>query len=308
MISLFLLLLASIFFPGVIIKTKAKFSGRKGPGILQPWRDIFRLLKKGNVFSTSSSYVFQIAASVYLASVITAMFMIPFEENTSFISFQGDFVLFAYFLGLGRFLLVASALDVSSGFEGMGANREVFYALLVEPAFFILIGSLAMFTGYNSFEDIFRELHFSSYFSLVIGLIAAYVLSQITLIETSRLPVDDPLTHLELTMVHEVMVLDHSGFDLGIIKMANIFKFVIFGMLSANCLIPQDLGLSTPELNLFVRILIFLAMQVTFAVGIGYVESFRARNKMVMNAQYILSISAIATILIFVVMIINNSI
>jgi formate hydrogenlyase subunit 4 len=307
MTSFLLLLIASTFFPGVIVKTKAKLSGRKGPGIVQPWLDIFRLLKKGNVFSTSSSYVFQIAAAVYLASVITAMFMIPFEENTSFISFPGDFVLFAYFLGLGRFLLVASALDVSSGFEGMGANREVFYSLLVEPAFFILIGSLAMFTGYNSFESIFSTLHFTSYFSVVIGLIAAYVLGQITLIETSRLPVDDPLTHLELTMVHEVIVLDHSGFDLGIIKLANIFKFVIFGMLSANCLIPQEFSFVPASINLVVRIVIFLALQVVLAVGIGYIESFRARNKMAMNAQYILSISAIATILIFVVMIINNN-
>jgi formate hydrogenlyase subunit 4 len=235
------------------------------------------------------------------------MLMIPFEENTSFISFPGDFVLFAYFLGLGRFLLVAAALDVSSGFEGMGANREVFYSLLAEPAFFILIGSLAMFTGYNSFESIFGALQFTSYFSLVIGFIATYVLGQITLIETSRLPVDDPLTHLELTMVHEVIVLDHSGFDLGIIKLSNIFKMVIFGMLSANCLVPQELGFVPTELNLPARILIYLGLQVVFAVGIGYIESFRARNKMAMNAQYILSISAIATILIFVVMIINNN-
>src|SRR5258708_14048213 len=156
MMSLILLLTASVFFPGVIVKVKAKFSGRKGPGILQPWLDIFRLLKKGNVFSTSSSFVFQVAAAVYLAAAITAMFMIPFEENTSLISFQGDFVMFAYFLGLGRFLLVASALDVSSGFEGMGANREVFYALLVEPVYFILFGCLAFFTVFISFTEFFK--------------------------------------------------------------------------------------------------------------------------------------------------------
>jgi formate hydrogenlyase subunit 4 len=299
MLSLILILLSASYFPGVIVKTKAIFSGRKGPGILQPWFDIYRLLKKGSVYSTASSFVFQMGAPVYLATVLIAALFIPFEESHAIISFSGDFVLFAYILGLGRFLLIISALDVSSGFEGMGANREAFYSLLMEPAFFILMGSLAMFTGYTSFHDIFANLHYYSYFSFIIAITSAYVLANITLVETSRLPVDDPLTHLELTMVHEVMVLDHSGFDLGIIKIANNLKFILFSMLSANCLIPQSL-------NLWVRIIILLIMQVGFAAGIGWFESFRARNKMAMNAQYILSTNAVAIILIFVAMIIKN--
>src|SRR5258708_8240954 len=218
MLSLILILAAAVYFPGVIIKSKALFSGCKGCGILQPWVDIFRLVKKGSVYSTASSFVFQIAAPVYLTTVLVALLFVPFEENNVVFSFSGDFVFFAYLLGLGRFLLILSALDVSSGFEGMGANREAFYSMLMEPAFFILLGSLAMFTGYTSFHDIFANLYFSDYFSIIIALIAGFVLVNITLVETSRLPVDDPLTHLELTMVHEVMVLDHSGFDLGIIK------------------------------------------------------------------------------------------
>jgi len=173
--------------------------------------------------------------------------------------------------------------------------------MLMEPAFFILLGSLALFTGYSSFHDIFANLHYNSYFSFIIAVIAGYVLANITLVETSRLPVDDPLTHLELTMVHEVMVLDHSGFDLGIIKIANNLKFILFSMLSANCLIPQSL-------NIWMRMGILLSMQVLFAAGIGWLESFRARNKMAMNAQYILSVNAVALILIFVVMIIKNKI
>src|SRR5438552_480341 len=154
MVALTLILLASIYFPGTIIKVKAIFSGRKGPGILQPWFDIFRLLKKGSVYSTASSFVFQLGAPVYLATTVVACLFIPFEEEIAIFSFTGDFVLFAYLLALGRFLLIVSALDVSSGFEGMGANREAFYSLLLEPAFFILMGSLAMFTGYTSFHDI----------------------------------------------------------------------------------------------------------------------------------------------------------
>lgn len=301
MLAILVILIACVFFPGVIVKTKALFSGRKGPGILQPWFDIVRLLKKGSVYSTASSYVFQIGATIYLASVLVAAFFIPFDQHPALISFPGDFVMFAYLLGLGRFFLIISALDVSSGFEGMGANREAFYSLLAEPAFFILMGSLAMFTGYTSFNEIFINLHYQDYFSIIIAIIAGFVLVNLTLVETSRLPVDDPLTHLELTMVHEVMVLDHSGVDLGLIKIANNLKFVLFSTLSASCFIPQTW-------NLGLQVVVYMVLQVGFAIGIGYIESFRARNKMAMNAQYILSISAISMILIFVIIILNNKI
>ena len=173
--------------------------------------------------------------------------------------------------------------------------------MLAEPAFFILMGSLAMFTGFTSFNEIYYNLHFNDYFSVIIAIIAGYVLANFTLVETSRLPVDDPLTHLELTMVHEVMVLDHSGYDLGLIKIANNLKFVLFSSLSANCFIPQSW-------DLILQIPVFIIIQFFFAFGIGYVESFRSRNKMAMNAQFILSISAISLILIFVVIILNNKI
>ena len=301
MLPLILIASACAFFPGVIVKAKAMFSGRKGPGIQQPWLDIFRLLKKGSVYSTSSSYIFQIGASIYLATVLVATLFIPFDQYPALISFSGDFVMFAYLMGLGRFFIILSALDVSSGFEGMGANREAFYSMLAEPAFFILMGSLAMFTGFTSFNEIFIHLHYNDYFAVIIAIIAGYVLANFTLVETSRLPVDDPLTHLELTMVHEVMVLDHSGFDLGMIKVTNNIKFVLFSTLSANCFIPQTWAMG-------LQILFYFSLQFIFAVGIGYIESFRARNKMAMNAQYILSISAISLILIFVIIILNDKI
>lgn len=299
--SILLIMFCSILVPGVIIKTKAQFSGRKGPGILQPWFDIVRLLKKGSVYSSASSYIFQIGSTIYLSSVVVAGFVVPFDQYAPLISFPGDFVMFAYLLAMGRFMMIVSALDVSSGFEGMGANREAFYALLAEPAFFILMGSLAMFTGYTSFHDIYSNLHYSDRYAIIIAIIAGYVLGNFTLVENSRLPVDDPLTHLELTMVHEVMVLDHSGFDLGLIKIANHLKLVLLSTLSVNCFIPQ-------YWNPVWQVASFILLQMLFAAGVGYVESFRARNKMAMNPQFILSISAISLILIFVIIILNNKI
>src|SRR5260221_3363574 len=116
MLSLILILAAAVYFPGVIIKSKALFSGRKGPGILQPWRDILRLLKKGSVYSTASSYVFQIAAPIYLTTVLVALLFVPFEENAIFFSFSGDFGFFAYLLGLVRFFIIFTSLYASTEF------------------------------------------------------------------------------------------------------------------------------------------------------------------------------------------------
>lgn len=301
MITFLLIIISALFFPGIIGKTKAIFSGRKGASILQPIFDIVKLFRKGSVYSENSSFIFQFTIPFYVAAILVAAMLIPFGVHGAVISFYGDFVFFSYILALGRFLMIIAALDTASPFEGMGANREAFYGMLVEPAFFILMGTMAMFTGYSSFADIFSNLHYTSYFSMMVALLATYILAQIALVETSRLPVDDPKTHLELTMVHEVMILDHSGFDLALIHIGTAFKFAIFGTLIANCLIPV-------EWDNTLGVLLFLATQGVFAIVIGIYESFRARNKMERNPQYIINLSAIAVLLIFVVMIINHNI
>lgn len=301
MIVNLLICISALFIPGLIGKTKAILSGRKGASIFQPLMDMVKLFKKGSVYSDTTSVIFQYAMPIYLATIILATMMVPFENFQSTLSFDGDFIFFAYLLGLGRFFMIAAALDTGSGFEGMGANREAFYALLVEPAFFILIGSLVMFTGVTSFQEIFMTLHYTSYFSVMVAALSVYILVQITLVENSRLPVDDPKTHLELTMVHEVMVLDHSGFDLALIQIGNSLKFALFGGLIANAVIPtgmQDLA----------KVGLFFLVQTVFAVSIGVLESFRARNKMAKNAEFIINLSAMAMLMIFVVMIIKHNI
>src|ERR1035437_6748468 len=141
MISFALIIITSLFFMGIVLRTKSIASGRKGPGIFQPMKDIFRLWKKGAVYSQTTSFIFQIAPSIYFASVLMAIMVIPFGQYSGIISFDGDFVFFAYVLALGKFFSIISTMDTGSSFEGMGASREALYSLLVEPAFFILIGS-----------------------------------------------------------------------------------------------------------------------------------------------------------------------
>lgn len=296
-LGVILVIIASFFFTGIIIRTKSIFSGRKGPGIFQPVKDVWRLLHKGSVYSETSSFIFRIAPSIYFASVVMAILFIPFGNEKGIFSFNGDFVFFAYILGIGKFFSIISALDTGSSFEGMGASREALYSLLVEPAFFLLMGSLALLTGYTSFADIFTSIHFGSYISYAIGALASFVLVIIAMIENSRMPVDDPKTHLELTMVHEVMILDNSGFDLGLILYATNLKFAMYGAIIANLFL-------TPGKELYFSIPIFIAAQVIFAVVVGTIESFIARFRMVHNPQFIFTLTSISLLIFLAVLLI----
>lgn len=300
MAGFILIAVAAFFFPGVIIRTKSIASGRKGPGIFQPWKDIAVLFRKGSVFSDTSSLIFRIGPSVTLATVIGAMLLLPFAEQKAVLSFEGDFILFAYLLALGKFFTIIAALDTGSSFEGMGASREALFSMLVEPAFFILIATFAMFTGYTSFSVIFNHFFITGNdYVLIYSIIGAYLLVQIAMIENSRLPVDDPKTHLELTMIHEVMILDHSGFDKALIHIGTYLKFAIYGSLIYNLIVPAGW-------NAVVQTGLFFAAQALFAVVIGFTESFRARNKMNKNPKFILTLSSIALIAFMVILILTE--
>lgn len=297
MISLILIVFCTVLFPGIIVRTKSIASGRKGPGVWQPMKDIVRLFRKGAVYSNTSSVIFRVAPLVYFASLLMAMMLLPFGKHPGILSFEGDFIFFAYVMTAGKFLMIIGALDTGSSFEGMGASREALYSMLIEPAFFVLMAAFAMFTGHTTFYDIFQTLYLDSYLAIFAVILAVYILFQIAMIENSRMPYDDPKTHLELTMVHEVMVLDNSGFDLGLIQLASALKFAVFGSLMANLFI-------LPSMPWYLAVLIFLAVQFSFAVSVGIVESFRARHRLRINNQAILTITPIAVLVFFSILLI----
>jgi formate hydrogenlyase subunit 4 len=261
-------------------------SGRKGPGILQPVKDVIRLFRKGAIYSETTSIIFRIAPVIYFSSVLMACMVVPFGSWKGVISFDGDFIFFAYMLALGKFFSIISAMDTGSSFEGMGASREALYSMFAEPAFFILIGSFALFTGNTSFYKIFSTLHLGSSITYTLGALASFVLIMIAMIENSRMPVDDPKTHLELTMIHEVMILDNSGFDLGLILATGFLKFAMYGAIIANFFIGG--------LSLALAIPLFLLTQALFAVITGLIESFMARFRMSHNPQFILALSSVS--------------
>jgi len=300
MIGFTLILITALFFPGIILRTKSIVSGRKGPGILQPVKDIGVLLQKGSVFSKTTSIIFQIAPAITLSCIICATLVIPFANQNAIISFEGDFIFFSYLLALGKFFAIIAALDTGSSFEGMGANREAFFSMLIEPAFFILLATFAMLTGFTSFSDIFNHFFITgNHYVLIYSLLGFYLLVQIALVENSRLPVDDPKTHLELTMIHEVMILDNSGFDKALIHIGTYLKFAVYGSLMYNLMVPSSW-------SIYLQTALFFGFQAFFAAIVGLVESFMPRNKMNRNPKFILTISSIALIAFMIILILTE--
>ncbi|MBQ8437153.1 MAG: NADH-quinone oxidoreductase subunit H [Alistipes sp.] len=286
-----LMIVVALSIPGVINRTRAILAGRKGLPFLQHIRNVRLLLRKGSVYSTTTTALFRIAPAVYLGAAIVAMLFMPVADLYPLISFEGDVICFAYTLALARVAIILAAMDTGSSFEGMGAAREALYGALIEPALMIGFATLAMFCGYTSFADIFaHEQSFNAQLTIVMFLIA-YLFISIAFVESGRVPVDDPRTHLELTMIHEVMCLDYSGIDMGMIHIAGWLKTACFSMIAANAIAATccfHWWVATP-----------LAILLT-GISIGVVESTQARNKLIRNTTFIVTISALAALIFFI--------
>ncbi|MDD5069579.1 MAG: NADH-quinone oxidoreductase subunit H [Candidatus Omnitrophica bacterium] len=274
-IQIILILVLSPFLSGVINRTKAFFCGRKGSPIFQLYYDIYKLLLKGAVYSSTITWVFIAGPIVSLSAIILAAFLIPFGGEVSLISFNGDIILFIYLLGLGRFFTVLAALDTGSSFEGMGASREVQFAVFAEPALFLSVAALVRLTGKISLSEIFDTINNSCWaeYSPVIFLVLGAIFI-VFLTENSRIPVDDPNTHLELTMVHEVMVLDHCGVDLAYICYGSAVKFWILGSFIVSII------LKTKHIGWGADQLIFILAMTVLAFIVGLAESFLPRLRL----------------------------
>jgi formate hydrogenlyase subunit 4 len=290
MLPILLILIGALLIPGLIGKTRSFFSGRMGPGLLQPLYNLILLLHKGTVIGDGSSIIQQVGPALVLASVVTSALLVPFAGMPGIISFDYDFVMFAYLLALSRFWIIITALDSGSSFEAMGASREALYSLLLEPAFFIFLGSFALLTGNSSFVSLIHAPVNAGLTYYLAAMLGMYILFSSLLIENSRMPYDDPRTHLELTMVHEVMVLDLSGIDLACIQLANFLKFGIFSCLMAGCIIPS----SIPA---YLKFPMVLLVEVATGFAIGFIESFQARNRLNKNSQFILALTSVALVI-----------
>src|SRR5450631_4015320 len=260
---------------GVITKTKAAFAGRVGPPVLQPYYDIAKLLRKGSVFSETTTWIFRASPVVGVATAILASLLVPLGGHDAPVSFTGDLILFAYLFGLARFFTVSAALDTGSAFEGMGGAREATFSCLAEPA--LLLGLLVLVKRTASLSlatmlgaAVPGEWHTGGA-ALVLVVVSLFV---VLLVENCRVPFDDPNTHLELTMIHEVMVLDHGGPGLGLILYGASLKLFVLGAIVVGIAVPFRSGSFGLDLALF------LVGMLVLAVVVGIVVSVTARLRL----------------------------
>lgn len=294
LLNLIILLFVPFLMMGVIKKTKAFWAGRKGVSLFQPLYDFIRLLKKDFVISRTTSVVFKIAPVVAISSVLAASLFVPMATGTALINIQAGIIIFAYVLGLGKFFSLISAMDTGSSFEGMGASREACFTTIVEPAFFMIIASVMALTGNFTFTSLKGILENAGSYGILITIFAVAALFLMILIEGSRVPVDDPTTHLELTMIHEVMILDNSGSDLALLTWGNSIKMLLISSLIANILIPAHFSeLVSTALYLFIIFAI--------SVIIGTVESGMARIRMSHVFEFVFIMSSFALVVLSLV-------
>ena len=287
--DLFLALLLAPLLLGVVNRVKSIFAGRRGPPLWQLYADLLRLWRKGVVYSHTTTWVFRAGPLVAVAALLTAALFLPFGGAPAALSFSGDFVLFAYLLGLARFATALAALDTGSSFEGMGAAREVTFASMAEPALFLCLVTLAKATGGLSLTAILGPALPEAWVRFAPALLlAAIALFVVTLAENSRIPVDDPNTHLELTMIHEVMVLDHSGPDFALIQYGTSLKLFLSGALFAR------VALGFCEREGLLRLALFLGGLAGFATLVGVVESTMARLRLSRVPQLLVGASVLS--------------
>ncbi len=260
---------------GIINRTKAKFGGRQGQPILQTYYDLGKLLRKESVFSETTTWVFRFGPIVAVVTALIAALVVPLGHASAPLQFDGDVILFAYVLALGRFFTMAAALDTGSAFEGMGAAREATFACLAEPVLFLGLLVLTRISGSLQMSGLLGDAvagGWATSSAPLLLIVASWFV--VLLVENCRIPFDDPNTHLELTMIHEVMVLDHSGPAFAAITYGAALKLFIFAGMIINLVLPFGTG------NSFVDWLVFLLGTLVLAVLVGTIESIMARLKM----------------------------
>lgn len=274
--ALFVMALSPLMV-GIMNKTKARTQKRIGSSVLQPYYDIVKLVRKDEVVSDQSSWVFRLSPWVNFAAIGTSAFFIPVFLSYSPFGLVGDILLVIGLFALARFFTMLAGLDVSSSFGGFGSSREMMMSMLLEPALFLTIFVISLTYGGSNISGIVTSSMDSSFVShpqLIFALIAMFV---ITLGETGRLPFGNPSTHLELTMIHEAMILEYSGKSLALIEWSSAIKQLILLSLIVNIFVPWGIAMSISIPSLTIGFLVFIVKVSALAVAIALLESSVAR-------------------------------
>jgi formate hydrogenlyase subunit 4 len=289
-IFLILAMLLAPLYSAWILKVKAWFGGRKGSPLLINYYTLIKLFQKGSVYSTSTTLIFKLGPMVSLCAATVVLMFLPVAGQPPLLSFNGDVILLLYLLGLGRFFTIAAAMDTASPFEGMGAAREAYFPIFCEATLFMSLILFYTLTGDLSLAAFFAGSQPMGLWQtagppLLFVAIAFFI---VLLTESSRVPVDDPATHLELTMIHEVMVLDHSGPDFALIELGSFFKLFFYSTLVTRLICPFTLGHPVADAVLF-----FVVLGLVYT-AVGVTESVMARYRMDKVPQFVLTSFALA--------------
>ena len=232
-IQVLVLAMIAPLISGIIRKLKNNIRMRKGPGIFQPYYNLRKLFSKSEVISEKSSWIFRAAPFIVLASSVCALLFVPASGAANPFNYIGDLLVIIFLMALGRFFLALAGLDTGSAFGGMGSSREMFISSLAEPV--ILLSVFAVAVNFSSTNPAYIFSQHSIRFS---SIVAGFSLAMAIIAETSRVPVDNQETHLELTMIHEAMVLEYSGRSLAMLELASYIKQVVFFVILANVVFP----------------------------------------------------------------------
>jgi formate hydrogenlyase subunit 4 len=278
MINILFFIIFPLLFMGIIHRVKAIMVGRKGKPISQNMRDFLKLLRKDEVISTNATLISRVAPAGALAATICAALFVPFVNSNSVLSFRGDYIMVVYLLSLAKGMMVLAALDSGSSFQGMGTSRELSFTAFLEPAFFLIIAAIIFSVGTGSISELFarQSITYLRIWDVFASLFIAVALYIMLLVESCRVPFDDPSTHLELTMIHEVMVLDFSGFSMALIHYTSALKMFIYASLIAHLAVPAN------NIWWYLGILIFIYLFT------GVLESLMARFRMNRNLELVL--------------------
>ena len=293
-LQIIIMLLLAPLPTGIIRKIKARFQKRRGASIFQPYYDLIKLLKKPQVtISTTSSKVLLLTPYILLGSTLLAACLVPLSTKVT-VNLPGDMLVLVYTLALGGFFLTLAALDTSSTFGGMGSSRENTLKSIIEPALIIALVTLAIYYGSTDLRKIMIESANSSLSIDPVHLLLLLALLMVTIAETARIPIDDPSTHLELTMIHEAMILEYSGRHLGLVELAAYLKQLIYITLIANIFFPHDQLISFGGiLGIVLSLSILVLKVIIISIILGLIETNTVKLRFFSIANY----AALAVIL-----------
>lgn len=282
---------------GLIRSVKARLQCRRGPSLLQPYADIAKLMKKQPLLSTTTSWIFTATPYIVFGATMTAGLLVPVFVSDVPLNFAGNILAFVYLFALGTFFLILAGLDAGSAFGGMGGSREAIVASLTEPAMIMAVFAIALTTGSTNLSTIVRKT------ALLDGIVTApsphlmalAALVIVAVAETGRVPVDNPATHLELTMIHEAMVLEYSGRYLALLEWANALKLLVFLTLIANVCAPWGIATTFTMQALALGVGVYVAKVTGLAVLLGIMESMFAKLRLfrlpdLLGAAFILAL------------------